>query len=232
MITAAFDSTARFVWTRNRGVLLTCTAAYVAIFAAYQIWSPDEVRRFLPPTTVFMRMAPFFVPLLTLAGSVSMATAQLGSRESLFPRVFYTLPIKAHEMVMPFITYSILLATAMWLAGGLISDWRILMLAPPGTPIEAERIAYWLPFLVTSGLVWLQALAWTPVTAGWKRVCAILAATLAHFFVVVLYAGGAVTANQVVVGSLLQIPLALLVAIRGVGRDRRGASYDNARIRA
>jgi hypothetical protein len=232
MIAATFDGTARFVWSRNRGILVTCTAAYAAIFVACQIWSPEEVHRFLPQTTVFMRMAPFFVPLLALAGSVSMATAQLGSRESFFPRVFYTLPIKAHEMVLPFITYTIVLTTAMWLAGGVISSWRILMLGPPGTPIEAERIAYWLPFLVTSGLVWFQALAWTPVTAGWKRVCAILAATLAHFIVVVLYAGGALSANQVVVGSVLQIPLVFLVASRGVARDRRGASQDGTRTGA
>ena len=232
MIAAAFDSTARFVWSRNRWILLGCAAAYAAIFIACQIWSPDQIHRSLPQTTIFMRLAPFFVPLLVLVGSVNVATAQLGGRESFFPRLFYTLPIKAHEMVMPFITYCVALTAAMWLAGGLISDWRILMLAPPGTPIEADTVSYWLPFLITSGLVWFQVLAWTPVTSGWIRICALIVAILAHFFAVFLCAVGTVTPNEVVVVSALQIPLAFLMATRAVARDRWGVSHDDARRRA
>jgi len=232
VIAAAFDSTARFVWSRNRWILLACAAAYAAIFIAYQIWSPEQIHRSLPQTTAFMRLAPFFVPLLALVGSVNVATAQLGGREGFFPRLFYTLPIKAHEMVLPFITYCVALTGAMWLAGGIISGWRILMLAPPGTPPEAETISYWLPFLITSGLVWFQVLAWTPVSSGWIRICALIAAIVAHFFTVFLCAVGSVTPNQVVVVSTLQIPLAFLMATRAVSRDRWGVSHDNARGRA
>jgi hypothetical protein len=232
VIVAAFDSTARFVWSRNRWILLGCAAAYVAIFIACQIWSPDQIHRSLPQTTIFMRLAPFFVPILVLVGSVNVATAQLGGRESFFPRLFYTLPIKAHEMVMPFITYCVALTAAMWLAGGIISGWRILMLAPPGTPIEAETISYWLPFLITSGLVWFQVLAWTPVAFGWIRICAFFAATLAHFFAVFLCAVGTVTPNQVVIASLLQIPLAFVIATRSVARARWDVSHDDARGRS
>lgn len=226
MIAVAFGGTARFVWSRNRVLLLAFGAVYLAIFIAYQIWSPDLVHRSLPQTTFFMRLAPFLLPLLVLVGSVNVATARLSSRQGYFPRLFYTLPIKTHEMVMPFITYCVALTAALWLVGGILSHWRILKLGPPGTPAEAERISYWLPFLITSGLVWFQALAWTPARAGWTRVCAFLVVTLAHFVVVFLCAVGSVTPNQVVVLSLLQIPLAFLVAMLGVARDRSGFAQD------
>jgi hypothetical protein len=213
-------------------ILLTCAAFYVAMFIACQIWSPDEVHRSLPQTTVVMRLAPFILPLLIMVGSVNVATAQLGSREAYFPRIFYTLPLRAYEMVMPFIVYCVALAAALWLLGGFISDWLILRLGPPGTPRAVDPISYWLPFLVTSGLVWFQALAWTPVRYGWLRITGFVFAVLAHFIVVLLYAGRVVTPNEVIVASLLQIPLAFLVATRGVARDRRGVTHDHASKRA
>src|SRR5262249_55782290 len=127
-----------------------------------------------------------------------------------------------------FVAYCVALAAALWLAGGIISDWQILMLGPPGTPIEQETISYWLPFLITSGLVWLQALAWTPVASGWMRICAIFAALLAHVGAFIAYLTGVVTPNELVVASVLQIPIAFLVATRGVARDRRGVAHDGA----
>jgi hypothetical protein len=228
VISAAFRSTARFVWSKNRVILLACAAVYVAIFIASRIWSPDEVHRSLPQATVVMRLAPFVLPLLILVGSVNVATAQLGSREAYFPRVFYTLPLKAYEMVMPFIVYCVALAAVLWLLGGFISDWLILRLGPPGTPKAVDTISYWLPFLVTSGLVWFQALAWTPVRFGWLRISAFLFAVLAHFVAVLLCVARVVTPNEMIVASLLQIPLAFLVATRGVARDRRGVTHDHA----
>lgn len=222
MIAAAFVSTARFVWTRNRAILLFCSVVYLAIFAAGEVWSPAEVYRGLPQTMAIMRLAPFFLPLFIFIGSVNPAALRLGGRQGYFPRIFYTLPIKAHEMVMPFITYCVALTAVMWLAGAIISDWRVLMLGPPGTPIEAETIAYWAPFLATSCLVWFQAIIWTPVTSGWKRICALLAIILAHCAVLFLYAAGATTQAAIIIASLVQLPIAFLAAARGVAQDRSG----------
>jgi hypothetical protein len=222
MIAAAFASTARFVWSRNRVVLLSGAAIYAALFVACEVWSPAQVHRNFPQSMGILLIAPVLLPLFVLVGSVNPAALKLGGRQGHFPRAFYTLPIRAHEMVMPFIVYSVALAAGMWLLGVIVSNWRVLMLGPPGTPIEAETISYWVPFLTTSGLVWFQAIIWTPVTSGWKRIVALLAVLLAHCAVVFLYVVGGTTQAAVIAASVVQIPFAFFVAVRGVAQDRSG----------
>lgn len=221
MIATAFVSAARFVWTRHRVILLICAPVYAALLLASEVWSPAQLHRVFPQSMALMRTAPFFLPLALFAGPVNPAALKLGGRQGYFPRTFYTLPIRAHEMVMPFIVYSVVLAAVMWLLGAIISNWQVLMLGPPGTPIEAETISYWMPFLATSGLVWLQAIIWTPVTAGWKRIVALLAVLLTHCAVLILYVAGGTTQAAVIAASIVQIPFAFFVAVRGVAQDRR-----------
>jgi hypothetical protein len=224
MIAAAFDSAARFVWTRNRKVIIGSVLVYFAIFLAYQFFTPQQMRGYLPQSMAILRLAPFFLPVIMLISTVNVATLQLGGREGNFPRLFFTLPLEAHEMVLPFVVYAVASTAALWTAGFLISDARVLMFGPPGTPIEAEKLAYWVPCMSTSLLVWFQALVWTPVPRGWMRVWLIVGVLLAHTIVMVMLLGGTLTQPQVVTGSLLQIPLAFLVAARGVKRDRSGVA--------
>jgi hypothetical protein len=228
MIAAAFASTARFVWSRNRVILFGGAAVYAVLFVACEVWSPAQVLRNFPQSMGILLIAPVLLPLFVLVGSINPAALKLGGRQGHFPRAFYSLPIRAHEMVMPFIVYSVALAAGMWLLGVIVSNWRVLMLGPPGTPIEAETISYWVPFLTTSGLVWFQAIIWTPVTSGWKRVVALLAVLLAHCAVVFLYIVGGTTQGAVIAASIVQIPFAFFVAVRGVAQDRRGSPDPDA----
>src|SRR5262245_44632402 len=209
MMLQAFQSTARFFWSRDKKVLLGFGAAYVALYFTFQLFSPQQIARNLPPAMPFLRLAPFFLPLALLVGFTNVTTLQLRGSAGNFPRFFFTLPIKAHQMVLPFLTYSTLLAVVLWVVGAFITDGRILMLSPPGTPPEAETIAYWIPFIATSLCAWLQAVVWTPFAQTWQRVAVLIGVLLAHAFVMYLYAEGVVTQAEIIVGSVLQIPLTI-----------------------
>ena len=222
MMVASFESVARFVWTRHRQLLLITAAIYLALFLCSQTLTPEQMRPYLPPAFSILRLAPFFLPIVLFISTASVTTLDIGGRPGQFPRIFFTLPVKAHEMVLPFITYSVATAAVLWLLGTLITDRRILMFGVPGTPIEAETIAYWLPCLATGFLAWIQAIIWTPFRLRWLRFAAIFAILLAHLAVAVLYAMTVITQAEVIAIGVLQIPLALFFATRGVARDRSG----------
>ena len=222
MMVASFESVARFVWTRHRQLLLITAAIYLALFLCSQTLTPEQMRPYLPPAFSILRLAPFFLPIVLFISTASVTTLDIGGRPGQFPRIFFTLPVKAREMVLPFITYSVATAAVLWLLGTLITDRRILMFGVPGTPIEAETIAYWLPCLATGFLAWIQAIIWTPFRLRWLRFAAIFAILLAHLAVAVLYAMTVITQAEVIAIGVLQIPLALFFATRGVARDRSG----------
>ncbi len=226
MIAAAFYSTGRFVWTRNRKLLVACAAIYVALFLCSQMFTPEQMKPFLPPAFSLLRLATFLVPVLLFIGTANPANLNLGGSPGQFPRIFFTLPVRSHQMVLPFIAYGVGTAALLWLAGSLISERRILMFGPPGTPISAETFAYWIPCLATSFFVWIQALAWTPFRFPWLRITALCAALLVHILVGILDTVSILTQVEVIAASLLQIPIAFLVATRGVARDRSGVVSD------
>lgn len=222
MIAAAFYSTGRFVWTRNRKLLIVCAALYLALFLCSQTLTLEQMRPYLTPAFAFLRLASWLVPLVLFVGTANAATLDFGGRSGQFPRIFFTLPVRPHQMVLPFIAYGVGTAALLWLLGALISERRILMFGPPGTPISAETFAYWVPCLATSFLVWIQALTWTPFRSSWLRITLFCAALLAHILVGLLHTVSLMTQAEVIAASLLQIPLAFLVATRGVARDRSG----------
>ncbi len=81
VIAAAFASTARFMWTRNRVILLICVAFYLAIFAAGGMWPQADVYRGLPQSMAIMRLAPFsYRCSSSWAGSIPLLSASAGDR--------------------------------------------------------------------------------------------------------------------------------------------------------
>ena len=230
MIVAPFGSVARFVWTRHRKLLLILAAIYLALFLGSPTLAQEEMQPFLPPILSFLRLASIFLPLILFVGTANLATLDLGGRPGQFPRIFFTLPIKSREMVLPFIVYAIGTAAVLWLLGTLISDRRILMFGPPGTPIGAETIAYWAPFWATSLVCWLQALIWRPFPKRWLKFVALFGIIIAYTTAVFLYAIGVVTQAEVIAASLVQIPLAFLVATRGVALARRGEGIGQSAV--
>ncbi len=124
-------------------------------------------------------------------------------------------------MVMPFIIYCVALTALMWLAGAIISDSASPHARAAGHADRGgdDRILGSLPGpRAASSGSW--QLIWTPVTSGWKRICALLAIILAHCAVLFLYAVGATTQTAIIVASIVQLPIAFLVAVRGVAQDR------------
>jgi hypothetical protein len=231
MIAASFDGVARFVWSRNRLLLYSFAAFYLAAYVCNQMLSPELLRPYSLQAFPLLRLLPFILPLALFVSTVRGSTMDLARQEGYFPRIFFTLPVRAREMVLPFMAYSAGLAATLWALGSLVSDGRALRFGPPGTPVEAQTLSLWIPFVCTSLIAWIQSISWTPFSRRWHRVWALLAALVGHAVVVTLTATATLSHGVAITLSLVQFPLAYVVAAHGVAKERNGETRRGRRDR-
>ena len=222
MIAASFDGIARFVWSRNRVLLYAFAAFYLAVYFCNQILPAEQLRPYSIQAYALLRLLPFVLPLAMFVSTVRGSTLDLARKEGYFPRNFFTLPVRAREMVLPFMAYSAGFAAVLWALGSLVSDGEALRFSAPGTPVEAQSLSWWIPFVCTSLIAWIQSISWTPFSRRWHRVWALLAAVVGHAVVVALTATATLSHGAAVTLSLVQFPLAYLMAAHGVAKERSG----------
>jgi len=210
MNAAAFKSTAIYTWSRNRWALISLAAVY-AVLLVNSLLVDSEVATF-SGIGLLLLLAPTFAPAAIL-GTGNVATADLLSPESTFPKQFFHLPATPSQLVLPFMLYALVLSAIMWALSLAILDGKLIA-------IGTERS--WLPIFSMSFMTLQQALAWTPVTNRIARLPQGIAPIVAYVVVLVAALNGTISAGAVVALSLMQFPLAYAVAVRGVARARCG----------
>lgn len=143
-------------------------------------------------------------------------SGDIAARASLYPQRLFTLPVSTTALAGLPMAYGGATIAALWLAVALVG------FAPSGAPVPL----LW-PALFGAALVaWMQALAWTPYPLpGLRIVIAVILLTLID--VVVLIAIELHVPNATMAALMApQVPLAYLVARRGVDRARCGDTPD------
>jgi hypothetical protein len=219
---AAFAGVTTLVWTRHKGLIVTLTAIYAALYVASVALPPEALRPYFLLQGTFLRAAPFFVPLILFVTFSSVATIDLATPESQFHRHLFALPVTASQTVLPFMLAAILVLALLWVAGTVITDGRLMYAGPPHLPLERLRREDWFPFMQMSLLTWTQAMLWMSFSRKWTRVWALLALVFAHAYGLVLAASRTVSGTTALVGCAIQVPLAFSIAVWGVARARRG----------
>jgi hypothetical protein len=220
----AFQAVALFVWSRRKRLLLGCAALYLLLFLGSELFTAEQTRPYRETVLTLLRFAPFVLPLLLFVNSSDVATIDLLSPRSFFSRHFFTLPLKVHQAVLPFMLYAIALAAVLWFLAGVISDGLALSAGPLDAPAHARRQQPWFPFLVASLLAWLQALLWTPTRWRGIRVPGLLGLLAFYFWLLVMGASETWSSELMTAISLAQFPIAFAIGVRGVARERRGDS--------
>ena len=225
MSAAAFKSFALYIWTRHRPLIVGCVLAYVAIFALYDtLWALDG-KPFAAPMLTFLRAAPFLLPLLLCTSAVSVATADLATGESWYPKHFFRLPLTSNQLALPFMAFSVGIYALLWAAAIGISGGRVLLTGPLEVPPELLRRHAWDPFLPLAELVWIQALIWKPFRRRWSRIAIMLGLIAAYFTALIFAIASGAPEAVMVAGSLAQVPLAYFVGLRGIAQARRGDTW-------
>jgi hypothetical protein len=221
-VTAALRGATLYAWSRHRGLILAASVVYLVALLSYdRLWAL-EGKPFVVPLLTFLRAAPFFLPLLILTSTASVATADLATRDSWYPRHFFALPLTARQLALPFMLCTVGLYALLWTAGVWISDGRILYSGPLELPRERLQLQSWDPFLQLALLVWLQALIWTPFKRRWSRVVALFALCAAYFAALILSINAGLPAGAIVAFCAAQLPAAYAVGVRGVALARIG----------
>lgn len=231
MTAAAFKSVALFVWTRHRFVIVVAVFLYAAALVAYSPLSSHERWALVSAIGTFLSAAPFVVPLVLFTSAVSVATTDLATRDSWYPRQFFTLPLTARQLALPFGAYLVGLYVLLWIVGVWISDARVLYAGPLQLPKEALLYQPWAPFLHLTLLVWTQALIWMPFRARWTRVALLFGLVAAYLATLIVTIEGALPGAAIVVLALVSIPAALSAGVRGIAGARAGDTPQAARAR-
>jgi len=221
---AASAGVARFVWTRHRRLLSACLLFYIAVYAAGELFGTDPMPSWLRAIFPLLRFAPVVLPLTLFVTTASAVTLDLASPESRYPGYFLTLPVSRAQLVLPFMVGALLLAALLWAAGFAVAHGNVLMGPGPVRP-ELRGVSTGVesvPFLLASGVAWLQALIWMSFRGRRTRVWFLLAITLAHFTLLVVTVAHTVSTLAAIATCVLSIGIAFGVASWGVGRARRG----------
>ncbi len=213
MSAAVFRGTALFIWSRNRVGVACCAVGYATVLIGSKIASVDHSPLFQSMGLGFLLFTPLVIPLLMFISSGLNANADLTSPEGLFPRYFFVLPAATAQIVQPFMLYAALFAAAQWGATELFEHGRLLAFLSG---------KLWIPPLGVSFVLWMQALLWTPVAGRLVRAMQLLALLCAYVFVFVEATRAAFSPELTVTLSIAQLPLAYVVAVRGVAKCRRG----------
>lgn len=221
---AACASVARFVWTRHRLMLTVCALAYVAVFAAQEVLSAEQVELWLRGLFPLLSFTPVLLPIIMFVSTASTLTLDLADTQSRYPAHFLTLPLSNRQLVLPFMGGALLIAALLWWAGFAITDGHLFMSSRDrsGAPVPSASGLSAVPFLLASGVAWVQVLAWMSFSRRRTRTWNLLAGVIAHFTLVVLIAGSTVSTVAAIAICVLSVGVAFQVAIWGIARARCG----------
>jgi hypothetical protein len=222
MTLSALQGMADLVWTRHRLLIIGCAVLYTLLFAGAAVLGAEEERPYLPFALTFLRAMPFFLPLLLFVSSASVATLDLASEQSRFPAIFFGLPLTTGQLVLAFMAGAVLLSALLWIFALVISQARVFYAGPLDVPLSQLKPQLWYPLLQGSLLIWAQTLIWMSYRRRWMRVGALLALILIHFVALVAAVSGQVGDVSMIILCALQMPLAYVAAVWGVGRARHG----------
>jgi hypothetical protein len=206
---ATFAGVALFVWSRSRWVFVGCGILYASLFVGADRLSPQG-HFALAGLLVF---APLLLPLSLFLDSGRAANLDLTSPDGLFPRNFFVLPATAHQLVLPFMLYTTLLAAMQWIVAAMIVNDRLF---------DLSTGSFWFPALATSFIAWAQAVMWSPVRHRFVRAMQLLVLLAVYLVVFALSLNGTLSGELILVLSLAQFPIAYAVGAHGVARCRRG----------
>ncbi|HEX5420897.1 MAG TPA: hypothetical protein VFY39_12930 [Gammaproteobacteria bacterium] len=219
---AAFKGVALYALSRHRLLFGAAIVIYLATFASFDALWALEGKPLVLPMLTFLRFAPFFLPLLLFVTAASPFSIDLASRESAFPRHFFTLPLGSVQLALPFVMYAVLLWAVAWALAIGITDGRALLEGPLQVPREALPSETWFPFLELSLLTWAQALMWTPFRRRGSRVVLGVALGCAHLAGLIAGISRALAPFDIVALCVLGAIVAACVGVRGVVLARRG----------
>jgi hypothetical protein len=194
-------------WLRSRWVLLGALAVIVVQVAAVYKLSWPGPRKVVIFAGLYLlgAAAVYLVGVFTISGDMS-------TPESGYPR---------HMMVLPLTNRALALTPMLYGLGCLAALWVIvdkLVLTPMGWPASVFQ-----PLLAMLAIVaWLQATSWMPFWFPFARVVVCIASVFT-IITLALYAEVIGLGQPVVIGGLLAATgLAVVAAVGGVARARRG----------
>lgn len=200
------------IWQRHR-LGLTLFAAYLALitftFHFFASAIPEQILRVLT--------APFGLGLLYLMGVVVNSDADLISTRSGYAHHLFTLPIPTRALILWPMLYGVGSVTLVWIL------YAALVLEPHGT----TGLIWWPATLLAALTACLQALTWCPVPLPYLRgvFAFIILAGLTSF--AAIGGGMGLSAGTLSAVYLGIIPIAALVAVRGVAHARVGESQEH-----
>lgn len=204
-----FRSAGLFIWGRNRWGFPFIAAIYTALFIA----SSSDAGVLRASVTSGLIFFPLIFPISAFVTAGSSATQDLLSPQGFFPKVFFTLPATASQLVLPFMLSAVLLAAVLWIFAIVLIDERVFALG-------SKQL--WIPFLATSFVPWTQALSWTPVRHKAVRVAQWVALITAYITAFACVLNGTLSSQIVIALSVVQFPLAYAAAVHGVAKSRCG----------
>jgi hypothetical protein len=229
----AIIGVARFVWTRHKLLLGGCLVFYIAAYSASELLA-QQIEPWLDGLYPLMRFAPVLVPLFVFVTTKSAFTLDLAGTESRFPVHFLALPLNSRQLALPFMMGAVLVAAALWAAGFAITDGRLLT-GPAEVPPHlrgASTGVDTVPFLLASGVAWIQAFIWMSFSRRGIRVWILVAMVVAHFVLLVLMAGHTLSVRATSLICVASLAIAGGVGTWGVARARRGDPVVEAERRA
>ncbi len=203
-----------YVWTRHRIGLTLCSGYWLLVMIGANVLPIASFPRALLP---FLFALPCGVVFGYLMPIFSFGwDARLEARESGFPARLGTLPLPTRSLVVWPMLWGTSILTLAWLT----LPWGVLRMIAGndlGFPI------WWLALLFAVVLAWLQAIVWSPFPLPWLR--ALVAAPLVGAAIGMppfLHSAFDIGEGLAVALLAVQLPAAYLIAVRGVGRARRG----------
>lgn len=178
-------------------------------------------QRLIPPGREMAAMTHAFGAIVTFVSIIwvcSYTANDSRGRFSGFPSWMYTLPLRTSALVI----YPMLLGIVLMVIA--VVAWEFTIRTYWEIPIEPAHIG-WHMLLAVGTLVSVQALIWSLHRFRWIRIVALVTVIYGFLYVTLVghtwnFSGGmAVWCG----GVSLAIPLAVIGAIGGVERDRRGA---------
>ena len=215
-----------FLWEfwRRHQLGLILLAAYLLAFLVLQatvIGSEYEVRLDPPNGFAFFVILPGVSMLFYAVGAFTYGlSGDLAARESIYPKRMLTLPVATSALAGWPMLFGASLAAALWVVMAIFmriagAEYRLPLL--------------WPALLCGVYVAWMQALTWMPYgLPGMRVIAAVLWLFIVDAIVIVAF-------NQRVPDALMvaivapQLPIAYLVAWRGVARARRGVVPDWSR---
>jgi hypothetical protein len=199
------------IWAKNRRTLLVAFGLIPLCALGQNVIPPGK------EMASFTQSLCVMITVVSVIWVCSYTANDSRGRFSGFPSWMYTLPLRTSLMVMwPVLLGAVLISAA-------VSLWEITICRYWGIPIEAQNLG-WHVLLMIGCMAWIQALVWSLHRFRWIRIVALVAIIYGFIYVGLVghvwkFQGGAsLWFGGVSIGTLL----AVVAAIAGVERDRRG----------